>query len=169
MFEHFTRETRDTVRRATALADAEDAAVVHAEHLLLALVSPARDDVGRALVKAGITSETIDAARDREFRSALAAVGVVTERKVPPPSSRLRRGRTTRFSPSAKLALERTLLEATGEGARRISNRHLVAAIAVADVGRTPALLAELGITGPELRHIAGSVVGGVVGGARAG
>lgn len=131
--------------------------MVEADHLLIALVSPARDGVGPALVKAGITAKRISAARDREFRSALAAVGVDTDRPAPPAPSRLRRGRTARFAPSAKLALERTLLAATEEGERRISNRHLLAAIAGADVGRTPALLAlaELGTTGPELRHLA--------------
>jgi len=155
MFERFARETREAVRQAAELAEAEHAAMVEAEHLLLALVSPARDCVGRALVKAGFTSERINAARDREFQSALAAVGVATDRPAPPPPSRLRRGRTTRFAPSAKLALERTLLAATEEEERRISNRHLLVGIAGADVGRTPALLEELGTNGSALRRLA--------------
>lgn len=155
MFERFTRETRETVRRAAEVADAEHAAMVQAEHLLIALVSPARDGVGRALVNAGITAEKIGAARNREFQSALAAVGVDTDRPAPPPPSRLRRGRTARFAPSAKLALERTLASAMEQGDRHISNSHLLMAIAGADVGRTPALLAELGISRPELHGIA--------------
>jgi hypothetical protein len=61
-------------------------------------------------------------ARGREFQSALSAVGVDTHRPVPPPSSRLRRGRSTPFAPSAKLALQRTLQVATEQGVRQISN-----------------------------------------------
>lgn len=156
MFERFARETRDAVRRAAKIAEAERASVVQAEHLLVALVDPARDPVGRSLVDAGITAERIRQARDREFRSALAAVGVDTDRPVPPPPSRLRRGRTTRFAPSAKLVLVRALVAATEEGERRISNRHLLAAIVSADVGRTPEVLAELGTTAADLRRLAG-------------
>lgn len=156
MFERFARETREAVRRATEVADVEHAAVVQAEHLLMALVDPVRDPVGQSLVDAGITAQEIRSARDREFRSALTAVGVDTHRSVPPPSSRLRRGRTTRFAPSAKLALERTLVIATQEGARRISNRHLLAAIVSADAGRTPQVLVELGTTPAEILERAG-------------
>lgn len=155
MFERFDRETRAAVRRAAEIAEAEGAAVVQSEHLLLALVDPARDSVGRSLIKAGITAERIRTARDREFQTALANVGIDTERSAPPPPSRLRRGRATRFAPSAKLALERTLIVATDEDARRISNRHLLVAIAGAEVGSTPALLAELGTDAKQLRRIA--------------
>jgi ATP-dependent Clp protease ATP-binding subunit ClpA len=155
MFERFTRETRVAVRRAAEIAEAEGAAVVQSEHLLLALVDPARDSVGRSLIEAGITAERIRSARDREFQSALASVGVDTDRSAPPPPSRLRRGRATRFAPSAKLALERTLVVATEEDARRISTRHLLVAIAGAEVGTTPALLAELGTDAEQLRRIA--------------
>lgn len=157
MFERFTRDTRVTVRRAAEIAETEKAAVVQSQHLLLALVDPVRDPIGRSLVKAGISAETIRAARDREFHSALASVGVDTERSAPAPPSRLRRGRTTRFAPSARLALERTLAAATGEGARRISTRHLLVAIASAKVGSTPALLAELGTDAEQLQRIAGA------------
>jgi hypothetical protein len=45
---------------------------------------------------------------------------------------------------------------ATGEGARRISNRRLPAAIVSADVGRTPQLLSELGTNPAEILHRAG-------------
>lgn len=151
MFERFGRDARETVRRAAELAETEGSAVVHAEHLLTALVDPVRDPVGHALVAAGVTAAAVRAARDHEFRSALATVGIDTERPVPPASGRLRRGRTTRFAPSAKLALERTLDAATGAGDRRITNRHLVIAIVGVDVGRTPQLLVELGTTPAEL------------------
>ena len=121
--------------------------MVQAEHLLTALVDPVRDPVGKSLIDSGISADAIRAARDSEFQSALAAVGIDTSRPVPPPSARLRRGRTTRFAPSAKLALERTLAVAIDDGARRIVNRHLLAAIVSADAGRTPHLLVELGTT----------------------
>ncbi len=151
MFERFARETQHAVRRAAEIAEAEGSAMVQAEHLLTALVDPVRDSVGRALVDARITAEAIRSARDSEFQTALATVGIVTGRPVPPASTRLRRGRTTRFAPSAKLALERTLEAAAQTGARRISNRHLLVAIVGADVGRTPQLLAELGTSPAEL------------------
>lgn len=156
MFERFAGETREAVRRAAEVAEVEHAAVVQAEHLLIALVDPVRDPVGQSLVDAGITRQGIRSARDREFQSALAAVGVDTGRAVPPPSSRLARGRTTRFAPSAKLALERTLAIATKQGARRISNHHLLEAIVSADAGRTPQLLVELGTTAEEVLERAG-------------
>jgi ATP-dependent Clp protease ATP-binding subunit ClpA len=157
MFERFAKEARETVRRAAEIADSEQATLVQSEHLLLALVDPPRDSVGRSLVDADISADRIREARDREFRSALAAVGVDTERSAPPPSFRLRRGRTTRFAPSAKLALERTLAVCAELGDRRISNRHLLVAIAGADVGTTPTLLDELGTTAEELGRLAGS------------
>ncbi|QBI21043.1 hypothetical protein ER308_16665 [Egibacter rhizosphaerae] len=156
MFERFARETREAVRRAAEIAEGEHASVVQAEHLLTAIVDPAREPVGQSLVDAGITSEAIRSARDREFQSALSAVGVDTHRPLPSPTSRLRRGRTTRFAPSAKLALERTLGLASAEGARRISNRHLLTAIVSADTGRTPQLLEELGTTADEVLARAG-------------
>ena len=151
MFERFARETRGAVRRAAEIADAEGAAVVQAEHLLTALVDPARDPVGRSLVEAGITPEALRSARDREFRSALAGVGIDTARSVPPASTRLRRGRSTRFAPSAKLALKRTVEGAAETGERRITNRDLLRAIVSAEVGKTPQVLAELGTTPAEL------------------
>lgn len=147
MFERFAEEMRVVVHRATEIAGTEGAAVVQAEHLLTALVDPVRDAVGQSLVDCGITAAAIRSARDSEFQSALATVGVDTQRPVPPPAARLRRGRTTRFAPSAKLALERSLRLAIDKGARRVANRHLVAAIVSADAGRTPRLLAELGTT----------------------
>ena len=157
MFERFAREARETVRRAAEIAESEQATLVQSEHLLLALVDPPHDKVGRSLAGAGITADRIRGARDREFRSALAAVGVDTERQAPPPSSRLRRGRTTRFAPSAKLALERTLEVCADRGDRRISNRHLLVAIVGAEVGRTPAILKELGTSAEEVGRLAGS------------
>jgi ATP-dependent Clp protease ATP-binding subunit ClpA len=157
MFERFAKPARETVRRAAEIAESEQATLVQSEHLLLALVDPPRDALGRSLANAGITADTISKACDREFRSALAAVGVDTERHAPPPSSRLRRGRTTRFAPSAKLALERSLAVCAELGDRRISNRHLLVAIVGADVGRTPALLDELGTTAEQLVRLAES------------
>ncbi len=157
MFERFAKETRATVERATEIAESEHATLVQSDHLLLALVDPPRDSVGRTLAEAGLTAERIREARDREFRSALASVGVDTGRPTPPPSPRVRRGRTTRFAPSAKLALERALKVCVERGDRRISNRHVLTAIVGAEVGATPALLDELGTTAQEVDRLAGS------------
>lgn len=151
MFERFARETRETVRRAAEIAEDEGAAVVQAEHLLLAIVDPVRDPVGEVLVTAGISVESVRAARDREFRAALAGVGIDTARPLPAASNRLRRGRSTRFAPSAKLALQRTVDGAAATGDRRITNRHLLRAIVSTEVGTTPQVLTELGTTPEEL------------------
>lgn len=114
--------------------------------------TPVTDRVGEVLTAAGITTSEIRAARNRAFQAALALVGVHTERAAPSGSRRLRRGRSTPFAPSAKLALERTLDLALASGDRRITNEHLLNAIASAEVGSTPWLLAELGTTPEQLR-----------------
>lgn len=156
MFERFTGETRAIVRRAASLAEAEGAAMVEVEHLLTALVDPATDPVGRALLAAGVTPSAVRAARDREFRSALALAGVVTARSSPAAADRLRRGRSTRFAPSARLALERTLAVAAASGERRVTTRHLVVAMTDTPVGIMPRLLRELDVTAEDLRDLAG-------------
>lgn len=153
MFERFTQETRQKVHRATELAEAEGAAMVEVEHLLLALVDPSKDKVGIALERAGVTRQTINDARDREFRTALALAGVSTGRSVPAGARRLRRGRTTRFAPSARLALERTLEVAQASDERRITNESLLLAIVCAQVGIIPRLLDELGTHPDTLRR----------------
>ncbi len=145
MFERFAKETRQTVLRAAELAEAEGSAMVEVEHLLHALVDPVSGSVGRALVSAGLSSEALREARDREFRSALALAGVATERPAPAGARRMRRGRTTPFAASAKLALERTLQLTLESAERRISNLTLLHAILSARVGIMPRLLDELG------------------------
>lgn len=154
MFERFTGDTREKVRRAAELAEAENASIVEVEHLLTALVDPATDHVGKLLETAGIATPTIRAARDREFRSALALVGVDTQRPSPSAAPRQRRGRTTSFGPSAKLALERTLSIAAESGQRRITNTHLALAIIGTDVGIMPRLLNELGTNRADVEHL---------------
>ena len=154
MFERFTQDVREKVRRAAELADHEGAAMVEVEHLLLALVDPVTDQIGMALERAGLSRETINDARDREFRSALALAGVNTGRPVPAGARRLRRGRTTRFAPSAKLALERTLGVAAESNQQRITNQSLVLAIVGAQVGIIPRLLAELGTDSETLANL---------------
>ena len=149
MFERFADETRLKVQRAVELAEREGAAMVEVEHLLLALVDPVTDGVGSTLESAGLTLQSVNAGRDREFRSALSLAGVTTARSVPAGSPRLRRGRTTRFAPSAKLALQRALEVALQRGDRSINNTHLLSAIHQAEVGIMPRLLDELG-TNPE-------------------
>jgi ATP-dependent Clp protease ATP-binding subunit ClpA len=144
------------VRCAAALAEAEGAALVEVEHLLRALVDPPVEPVGRALVDAGITSVALRDALDREFRSALALVGVTTSRPSPASAPRLRRGRATPFAPSATLALQRTLEVALASGERRITNRHLVVAMTGTTVGVMPRLLRELGTTAEAIQTAIG-------------
>lgn len=154
MFERFDAIARAKVVRAAELADDEEATTVEAEHLLIALVDPADDAVGEMLIESGITGAAIREARDREFQSALARVGVPTSRSAPAGAARLRRGRSTRFGQSAKLAMERTadqIDHSARTHGRRVTSEHLARAIISAEVGTTPRLLAELGTTRDEL------------------
>lgn len=151
MFERFDPDTREKVRRASELAEAEQASMVEVEHLLTALVDPASDSIGQILESVGVSSESIRAARDREFQSALALAGITSNRPSPAGTPRLRRGRTTRFAPSAKLALERTLDLAVRSRRRRITTGCLALAIVGADVGIMPRLLQELGVARDQL------------------
>lgn len=152
MFERFASSTKEKVRRAAEIAESDGSATVEAEHLLLALVDPADDSIGQALVRCGLTADGIRDARNREFQSALAVVGVDTNRAAPSGALRLRRGRTTAFGQSSKLALERSLEQATNQGARRITTTHLARAIVGAETGPTPRLLSELGTNAEQLR-----------------
>ena len=154
MFERFASDTHEKVRRAAELAEAENASIVEVEHLLAALVDPVTDSVGQLLETAGASGPAIRAARDREFQTALALVGVQTQRPSPSAAPRQRRGRSTSFGPSAKLALERTLAIATDSDERRITTRHLALAIVGADVGIMPRLLMELGINRAEIERL---------------
>jgi ATP-dependent Clp protease ATP-binding subunit ClpA len=153
MPERFVKNTRNTVRRAAEIAEDEGAAMVEVEHLLTAIVDPATDATGHALLSAGLTSEAIRQARDDEFRSALVIAGVQTSQPSPAAARRVRRGRSTTFAPSAKLALERSLECAAKSGDRRITSRHLFEAIIGASVGIIPRLLAELGTNAELLRQ----------------
>jgi D-alanyl-D-alanine carboxypeptidase len=151
MFERFDTIASAKVLRAAELADDEGATTVEAEHLLIALVDPVDDPVGEMLIASGITGAAISEARDREYQSALASVGVPTSRSAPAGAARLRRGRSTRFGQSAKLAIERTIDQLARTHGRRVTSEHLLRAIISADVGVTPRLLAELGTTREEL------------------
>jgi len=66
MPERFARDTREKVRRAAELAEAENASMVEVEHLLSALVDPITDSLGQHLNTAGLSAPAIRAARDRE-------------------------------------------------------------------------------------------------------
>jgi ATP-dependent Clp protease ATP-binding subunit ClpA len=153
VFERFAKETRKVTRRAADLAEFENSSTVEVEHLLLALVDPIADDIGRILAAQGVDASAVREARDREFRSALAIAGVHTDRSAPPGAARLRRGRSTRFAPSAKLALERTLEAALRSGEKQIRNKHLLLAIIDAQTGIVPRLLDELGTSRDQLRQ----------------
>lgn len=155
MFERFDVETTQKVRRAAQLADAEGASMVEVEHLFTALVDPPTDSLGRDLTSLGITFDSVRAARDAEFRKALALAGVVTARRAPGGANRLRRGRSTRFALSSKLALERSVTHAVTAGDRRITTAALLKGIVSSEVGIMPRLLAELGVTRPQLEDLA--------------
>lgn len=152
MFERFDKPAREVVRRAAEIAESEGATLVGVEHLLTAVVDPVRDHTGRTLERLGVTAQTLRDGRDREFRSALALAGVATDRDVPGTARRTRRGRTTRFAPSAKTTLERSLAITEQTGRRRITPTELVLAAIGTEVGITPRLLNELGVDRDEIR-----------------
>lgn len=156
MFQRFAPPVRAKVQRAVELAQAERASLVEVEHLFTALVDPVADPVGQVLDAMGVSPHSIRDARNREFQSALALVGVQTRRPAPPAGPRQRRGRSTRFAPSAKLALERALAIAVASRERRIDTDSLGLAIVAAEVGIMPRLLAELNTDRHELETLIG-------------
>jgi ATP-dependent Clp protease ATP-binding subunit ClpA len=145
MFERLSENMKQTVREARDLAREERADTVEVEHLLLAVVRHPDAPTGPVLAQLGLTEASVRAGLDRELVSALQAVGVSA-----PAGGRAgfrRPGSTPRFGQSAKLAIVRMLERAQERGDREIGHRHLVLAIASAEAGVVPRLLAELDLT----------------------
>jgi ATP-dependent Clp protease ATP-binding subunit ClpA len=156
MLERLSRDARGTVRRAQLRARVEGAATVEAQDLLLALAETPSGPAGRALVSLGMTEKSLNEGLDREFASALAAVGVhgsLPLRLRPPLSGR---APTPRWGQSAKLALKRTLHEATRRRDRTLTSEHLLLGIVSLQAGVVPRLLEELQITPAQLRAALG-------------
>jgi ATP-dependent Clp protease ATP-binding subunit ClpA len=145
MFERLSEDMKHTVREAREIARDERADSVEVEHLLLAVARHPDARTGPVLAQLGLTEESVRAGLDRELVSALQAVGVAA-----PAGGRAgfrRAGSAPRFGQSAKLAIVRTMERAQERGDREIGHRHLMLAIASAEAGVVPRLLAELDLT----------------------
>ena len=143
MFERFTKPARETVKAARAIAVADHAPTVEAEHLLLALAAKERgiNDVMRRL---GLTELRVREALDIEFTDALRAVGVT----ITAPAPRRLPGRPSpAFGQSAKLAIERTLTMALDRNDKQLDDRHLLLALATAEAGVVPRVLRSLDVS----------------------
>lgn len=149
MFERFTKDAREVVRRASKEAEAAGSASVDAEHLLAALLA-GPSGVRATLARAGLDAGGWAEALAEEEAASLAAVGVdAADWAMVRP--RPARGRS-RVGASSKVALERTLRAAMGRGDRRIGPEHVLLGVLAADVGRVPRALELAGVDRAALR-----------------
>lgn len=143
MFERFTKPARETVKAARAIAVADHAPTVEAEHLLLALATKDRG-IAEVMQQLGLSEPRVRDALDIEFTDALAAVGVI----ITAPPTRSRRGDSSpAFGQSAKLALERTLKSALNRNDKQLDDRHILLALAGAEAGVVPRVLRSLDVS----------------------
>jgi D-alanyl-D-alanine carboxypeptidase len=149
MFERFTRDARNVVKRSREEAARLRSPTVDAEHLLLALAAPASGAPATVLAEAGLDRERLVEAFDAEFESSLDAVGLPAAELLEqaPPSG----WRSPRWGQSAKLALARSVKEAEARRDRRLRPAHILLAVLRAEAGRVPRALQGTGVEAPEL------------------
>lgn len=125
MFQRFTRDARAVVVAAQREADRLGAAAIGPEHLLLGVVDGRPDDpAARVLADAGLDAPGVHAALARELADALAPLGIPAE-AVDAIGPVTPTGRSLRFSPTAKAAMQQALRSAVERGDRRIGARHM--------------------------------------------
>jgi ATP-dependent Clp protease ATP-binding subunit ClpA len=169
MFERFTKPARQIVEDAVVEAEREHAPRVTGEHVMLALLGRDTRSAG-VLAAAGLTREVLVAAFAAMRRrggltgaesDALRSLGIDVDAVVEqvekehgenalaePRRSRLRH---RPFAPEAREVLVRTLRQAVERRDRRISDEHMLLALA-AGSGSTAEVLAAHGLTYPEVR-----------------
>jgi ATP-dependent Clp protease ATP-binding subunit ClpA len=147
VFERFTRQARDVVRRAVDAAHEVRAARIDTGHLLVALARDA-GPAGETLRQAGVTADRLlsdlgGPGGGRIDPDALRALGIdyaevrravetefgagALDRALDRSRTRWRRtGRGTRFAPEAKQALERALRAAIDLRDRHIGAEHIL-------------------------------------------
>ena len=128
MFERFTEETREVVRRAQREALAMGHGAVGTEHLVLALTGVDGGIVAEVFTELGITSGV-----RREVRKRLG------------PGHQRAEGGHVPFSPLAKRALELSLREALSCGQQQIGPEHLLLAVGRPGLGGGSEILCALG------------------------
>jgi ATP-dependent Clp protease ATP-binding subunit ClpA len=149
MFERFTREARDVVKRSHEEAARLRSPTIDAEHLLLALAEPGSGPPATVLADAGLDREGLLAAFDAELRGTLEGIGLPAGELLQqaPPSG----WRPPRWGQSAKLALERSVKAAEARRDRRLLPAHLLLGVLRAEAGSVPRALRTAGIEPPEL------------------
>jgi Clp amino terminal domain, pathogenicity island component len=144
MFERFAADARNVVHDGWKEAQAEGAATVEAEHLLLALT------LKPEVQKLGLDHDEIVEALAREEERSLAAVGINRGDYDAPVSHRL--ADNPKLGASAKLAIQRALTVTTKRGQRRITIANLLLGLLGAEHGRVPRALQLAGIDPHDLR-----------------
>jgi ATP-dependent Clp protease ATP-binding subunit ClpA len=149
VFERFTRDARDVVKRSHEEAARLRSPTVDAEHLLLALAAPGSGPPATVLADAGLDREGLLAAFDAELQGTLEAIGLPATRLLEqaPPSG----GRSPRWGQSAKLALERSVKAAAARRDRRLLPEHILLGVLRAEVGTVPRALQASGVEAREL------------------
>lgn len=149
MFERFTRDASDVVKRSRDEAARLRSPTVDALHLLLALTAPASGPPATVLAEAGLDRAGLIAAFDTELESTLDAIGVPAAALLEqaPPSG----WRSPRFGQSAKLALTRSLKVATTRRDRRLAPAHILLGVLRAETGTVPRALRGTGVEPSEL------------------
>ena len=144
MFERFSREARQVVKRSHEEAAALGSPTIEAEHLLIALAGP-----GSVLADAGLSRERLVAALDEEIEESLATIGF----DAGPLLDQAPRAESTRprWGQSAKLALRRCLQVAEQRGERRLGPVHLLLAVLAAEAGTVPRVLRVAGVDPDDL------------------
>jgi ATP-dependent Clp protease ATP-binding subunit ClpA len=187
MFERFTDRAREVVTRAQQEADALHHPHVGTEHLLLAMLNDPASVACTVLNDAGVDRAQVGAEVARRVSpplgagdaAALKTIGIDLDtvldriketfgtdaRATPPPTSRtgwLRRRRNcaTRFTDRAKKVLELSLREALRLGHNYIGTEHILLGLIRDGDGLGAQILADTGISLPDLRAATLAAVG---------
>jgi ATP-dependent Clp protease ATP-binding subunit ClpA len=149
MFERFTRDAREVVKRSHEEARRLRSPTIEAEHLLLALAAPASGPPAAVLADAGLDRDRLEGALDAELQSSLESIGLPAAELLEqaPPSG----WRSPRWGQSAKLAMERSVRAAAARRDRRLLPAHLLLGVLRAEAGTVPRALHGAGVEPPEL------------------
>lgn len=144
-----SRAVRDVVVRAVAEAQRRNAALVEAEHLLIALTRGDGSSVQSVLAEAGLDTAGVESALAAEREASLRVAGVT-----PPPAERLvasPRVVRPRWGASAKDALTRAHRAAAAQRRQRSGELDLLAGLFALELGTLPRALTLAGVDRPAL------------------
>lgn len=130
-------------------AAARRAAMVEAEHLLLALASDGSLAANRILIEAGLDRSTIETALGRERTESLAAIGIgpLEEKRFEATPRQSRPG----WGTSTKEAIQRGRAAGGQDGRRRPAETELLVGILTAGLGTVPRALDFAGVDRDQL------------------